>query len=578
MEENMGSCKTAATFSGALILSLAGASFTPAWSGAETDTSATTKIKEAPAPSVTQDQLNAAASDENNFLHTNGNYDQTRYFPGKQINKDNVGKLHPAWIFQTEVKESLETTPIVVDGVMYVTTSFNHVYALNAKTGEEYWHYKHKMGPVTTYCCGPNNRGVAIYKDKVYMATLDSKLVALDAKTGSLLWQTNIAEPEKGYSETMAPTAVDGKILIGTNGGEYGIRGFVRAYDADTGKLVWNFDTIPENSVGVWATKDATGKDLHRDIEAEKAALKKMGDPYKTLGGGVWQNPSVDLKTKRIYFVVGNPSPDLDGSIRPGDNLYTESLVSVDLETGKYVCHFQYIPHDVWDLDDTSPTVLVDAKDKDGNVVPAVIHGGKTGHVYVNSRKDCSLIRFSEPMVSQDGMYTLPTAEGARMLPGANGGVEWSVMAVNPELGLTYAVNLHQPMTYQVESSPYPGGKLWLGGAFKVIPTEESFGNVTAVDYNTGKIAWQVKTPLPMMGGALTTAGGLMFTGEGDGWFRAYDAESGKVLWSFFAGAGVNAPPASYSVDGKQYIVVGAGGNTQIDFKRGNNIIAFTVD
>jgi alcohol dehydrogenase (cytochrome c) len=578
MEENMGSCKTAATFAGVLILSLAGASFTPAWSGAETDTSATTKIKEAPAPSVTQDQLNAAASDENNFLHTNGNYDQTRYFPGKQINKDNVGKLHPAWIFQTEVKESLETTPIVVDGVMYVTTSFNHVYALNAKTGEEYWHYKHKMGPVTTYCCGPNNRGVAIYKDKVYMATLDSKLVALDAKTGSLLWQTNIAEPEKGYSETMAPTAVDGKILIGTNGGEYGIRGFVRAYDADTGKLVWNFDTIPENSVGVWATKDATGKDLHRDIEAEKAALKKMGDPYKTLGGGVWQNPSVDLKTKRIYFVVGNPSPDLDGSIRPGDNLYTESLVSVDLETGKYVCHFQYIPHDVWDLDDTSPTVLVDAKDKDGNVVPAVIHGGKTGHVYVNSRKDCSLIRFSEPMVSQDGMYTLPTAEGARMLPGANGGVEWSVMAVNPELGLTYAVNLHQPMTYQVESSPYPGGKLWLGGAFKVIPTEESFGNVTAVDYNTGKIKWQVKTPLPMMGGALTTAGGLMFTGEGDGWFRAYDAESGKVLWSFFAGAGVNAPPASYSVDGKQYIVVGAGGNTQIDFKRGNNIIAFTVD
>jgi alcohol dehydrogenase (cytochrome c) len=578
MEENMGSCKTAATLAGALILSLAGASFTPAWSGAETEASATTKTKDAPAPSVTQDQLNAAASDENNFLHTNGNYDQTRYFPGKQINKDNVGKLHPAWIFQTEVKESLETTPIVVDGVMYVTTSFNHVYALNAKTGEEYWHYKHKMGPVTTYCCGPNNRGVAIYKDKVYMATLDSKLVALDAKTGSLLWQTDIAEPEKGYSETMAPTAVDGKILIGTNGGEYGIRGFVRAYDADTGKLVWNFDTIPENSVGVWATHDATGKDMHRDIEAEKAALKKLGDPYKTLGGGVWQNPSVDLKAKRIYFVVGNPSPDLDGSIRPGDNLYTDSLVSLDLDTGKYVCHFQYIAHDVWDLDSVSPTVLVDVKDKDGKTIPGVLHAGKTGNVYVHDRKDCSLIRFSDAMVDQTGMWTLPTADGAPMLPGANGGVEWSVMAVNPELGLTYAVNLHQPMTYHVENSPYPGGKLWLGGAFKIIPGSDQFGNVTAVDYNTGKIKWQVKTPLPMMGGALTTAGGLMFTGEGDGWFRAYDAESGKVLWSFFAGAGVNAPPASYSVDGKQYIVVGAGGNTQIDFKRGNNIIAFTVD
>ena len=562
----MSSWKMTGALVGALALSFAG------WTLAQAEP------KGAPASAVTQEQLNAAAKDENNFLHTNGNYDQTRYFPGKQINTSNVGKLHPAWIFQTEVKESMETTPIVVNGVMYVTTSFDHVYALNAKTGEEYWHYKHAMGPVTTYCCGPNNRGVAVYDDKVYLATLDAKLVALDAKTGSVVWQTEIADPTLGYSETMAPTAVDGKILIGTNGGEYGIRGFVKAYDAKTGKLVWTFDTSPENSVGVWATTDATGKDLHRDVAAEKAQLAKTGDPYKTVGGGVWQNPSIDLATKRIYFVVGNPSPDLDGSVRPGDNLYTESLVSVDLDTGKYVCHFQYIPHDLWDLDDTSPTVLINAKDKDGNVVPAVIHGGKTGHVYVNSRKDCSLIRFSEPMVSQEGMYTLPTAEGARMLPGANGGVEWSPMAVNPELGLTYAVNLHQPMTYQVQSSPYPGGKLWLGGAFKVIATEASFGNVTAVDYNTGKIKWQVKTPLPMMGGPLTTAGGLMFTGEGDGWFRAYDAATGKVLWSFFAGAGVNAPPASYAIDGKQYVVVGAGGNTQIDFKRGNNIIAFTID
>jgi len=546
--------------------------------GDETENVATTTTREAPVPSVTQDMLSGAATDTKNNLHTNLNYEQTRYYQGKQINKSNVGKLRPAWIFQTEVVESLETTPIVVDGVMYVTTSFNHVYAIDAKTGEQFWHYKHKMGPVTTYCCGPNNRGVAIHKDKVYMGTLDAKLVALDAKTGSLVWETQIADPELGYSETMAPTAVDGKILIGTNGGEYGIRGFVRAYDAETGKQVWNFHTIPENSVGVWATHDATGKDMHRDIEAEKAALKKLGDPYKTLGGGVWQNPAVDLEKKRIYFVVGNPSPDLDGSIRPGDNLYTDSLVSVDLNTGEYVCHFQYIAHDVWDLDSVSPPILVDVKNKDGETVPGVIHAGKTGNVYVHNRDDCSLIRFSEAMVDQTGMWTLPTPEGAKMLPGANGGVEWSPMAVNPDLGLSYAVNLHQPMTYHVESSPYPGGKLWLGGAFKVIPGSEQFGNVTAVDYNTGKIKWQKKTPLPMMGGALATAGGLVFTGEGDGWFRAYDAESGDVLWSFFAGAGVNAPPAAYSVDGKEYIVVGAGGNTQIDFKRGNNIIAFTAD
>jgi PQQ-dependent dehydrogenase (methanol/ethanol family) len=584
----MATRKLAGALTETLILSLTGPDV--GWS----------QTKAAPVTPVTQNQLNAATSDANNFLHTNGNYEQTRYYPGKQINTSNVGKLRPAWIFQTDVKESLQTTPIVVDGVMYITTAFNHVYALNARTGEEYWHYKHKMDPVTTYCCGPNNRGVALYKDKVYMGTLDSTLVALDAKTGSLVWETQIAEPELGYSETMAPTAVDGKILIGTSGGEYGIRGFMRAYDADTGKLVWNFYTIPENSVGVWATHDATGKDLHRDIEAEKEALKKLGDPYKTLGGPVWQNPAVDLKTKRIYFVVGNPSPDFDGSLRPGDNLYTNSLVSVDLETGKYVCHFQYIAHDLWDLDAVSPPILVDVKDKQGNNVAGVIHAGKSGYVYVHKRDDCSLIRFSEAMVVQENVWIPPTKKSKvrslleknplvrsiyRSLFGESfaapiiiGGVGWSPMAVDPQLGLSYAVNFYQPMTYHVESTPYPGGKLWLGGAFMKVPVEEQHGNVTAIDYDTGRIAWQVKTLLPMVGGVLATAGGLVFTGERDGWFRAYDAKSGKVLWSFFAGAGVNAPPASYSADGKQYIVVGAGGNYADNVKRGNNIIAFALN
>ena len=526
---------------------------------------------------VTQDMLNRAAGDGNNFLHTNGNYAQTRYYPARQINVDNVHKLRPAWIFQTEVTESQETTPIVVNGIMYITTSFSHVYALNAATGQEIWHYKHKMGPITTYCCGPNNRGVAAYGDKVYLGTLDAKLVALDAKTGRVVWETQIADPELGYSETMAPTVANGKVLIGTNGGEYGIRGFLKAYDSETGKLLWTFHTTAENSVGVWATHDATGRNMLRDIAAEKAALAKLGDPYKTLGGGVWQNPAVDLETNRIYFMAGNPSPDLDGSIRPGDNLYTNSLISVDLDTGKYACHFQYIAHDVWDLDAVSPPVLVDVQDEKGNTVPGVLHGGKTGHIYVHDRRDCRLIRFSEAMVPQENMWVLPTKEGKRMLPGANGGVEWSPLAVDESLGLTYAINLHQPMTYHVESTPYPEGKLWLGGAFKVIASEQQWGNVTAVDYNTGKIKWKVKTAQPMIGGILATAGGLVFTGEGNGLFKAYDSATGNVLWSFQAGAGVNAPPASYTVDGKQYIVVGAGGNVQLNYKRGNNIIAFTL-
>jgi PQQ-dependent dehydrogenase (methanol/ethanol family) len=527
---------------------------------------------------VTQDQLNAADKSVSNFLLTNVNYAQTRFHPARQIGRDNVKNLHVAWIFQTDVKESLETSPIVVDGVMYVTTSFSHVYALDAKTGVQLWHYNHKMGLVTTYCCGPNNRGVQILGDLVYLATLDSKLVALNTKTGAVVWQSDIADPELGYSETMAPTVIKDKVLIGTNGGEYGVRGFVKAYDAKTGKLLWTFNTIPESTVGVWATKDATGRDLHRNIQAEKDQLAKTGDPFARLGGGVWQNPAVDLATNRIYFVVGNPSPDLNGSVRPGDNLYTNSLVSLDLDTGKYICHFQYIPHDVWDLDAASPPVLVDVRGKDGKTIPGVIHAGKTGHIYVHDRKDCSMIRFSEAMVPQENMWVLPTKEGARMLPGANGGVEWSPIATDPGQGLAYAINLHQPMTYQVEDSPYPNGKLWLGGAFKVIPGEAQAGNITAVDYNTGKIKWQVKTPEPMIGGILATAGGLVFTGEGNGKFAAYNSSNGKELWNFRAGAGVNAPPSTYMVGGKQYIVVGAGGNTQIDFRRGNNIIAFSLN
>ena len=228
----------------------------------------------------------------------------------------------------------METAPIVINGVMFLTTSFNHVYAINATTGEEYWHYKHKMGPITTFCCGPNNRGVAVSGDTLYMGTLDAKLVALDAKTGKVVWEKQIADPEKGYSETMAPVVVDGKVLIGTNGGEYGIRGFVKAFDAKDGSLLWTFYSIPEKSEGVWAVNDATGRNMHRNIDAEKAAYAKDSGFFQTLGGGVWMTPAVDLKTRTVFFVAGNPSPDLYGAIRPGDNLYTNSMVAVDLDKG----------------------------------------------------------------------------------------------------------------------------------------------------------------------------------------------------------------------------------------------------
>ncbi len=529
---------------------------------------------------VTQAMLDGAAHNSIDWLQSNGSYDQTRYFPGTQINTANVAKLRPAFIVQTAVNESMETAPIVSNGIMFITTSFNNVYAVDAADGKEFWHYKHKMGPVTTFCCGPNNRGVAISGDRLFMGTLDSKLVALDAKSGKLLWESQIGDPEQGYSETMAPTVVDDKVLIGTNGGEYGIRGFVKAFNAADGKLLWTFYTIPDSGQeGVWATKDATGRDLKRDIDAEKKQLAdKGGDFYKTLGGGVWMAPAVDRKTHTVFFAVGNPSPDLYGAVRPGDNLYTDSLVAIDLDSGKYKWHYQYVPHDVWDLDAASPPILADVRDASGKMVPAVIEGGKTGHVYVHDRSTGKLIRFSQAMIPQENMWTLPTAAGARMLPGANGGVEWSPMAFSPKTRLAYAANLHQPMTYQVEEAAYPGGsKLWLGGAFKTIPTEQQWGRLVAVNVDTGKVAWGYKTDQPLIGGVLATAGGLVFNGEGNGLFRAFDASSGKKLWEFQCGAGVNAPAVSYMDHGKQYVAVAAGGNTQLDFKRGNTVVVFAL-
>src|SRR5207253_6061404 len=228
--------------------------------------------------------------------------------------------------------------------------------------------------------------------------------------------------------------------------------------------------------------------------------------------------------------VAGNPSPDLYGTDRPGDNLYTDSMVAIDLNTGKYKWHFRYVAADVWDLDAVSPPILTQAKDKDGKMVDVVIHGGKTGHVYVHERGTGKLIRFSEAMIPQENMWVLPTADGARMLPGANGGVEWSPMAFSPKHRMAYALNLHQPMTYHVESSKYPGGKLWLGGAFKVIEGEKQWGRLAAVNIDTGKVAWKFDTEQPLIGGAMATGGDLVFYGVGNGFIRALNARNGEKL------------------------------------------------
>ena len=535
------------------------------------------------------DEIREAGSQSRDWLNYGGDIGQLRFVPSDAINKDNVGRLRVKWIHQSGVVGSNETTPIVEGGVMYLTTPFNHVFAVDAASGRELWHYEHKLGTIIP-CCGPNNRGVAIAGNTVYMATLDAMLVALDKRTGEVLWETEIADSEAGYSETHAPVIYKDMVILGIAGAEYGIRGFVSAYNKDTGDLIWRTHLIPapdeaspdgvKGWEGVFAEKADGINPLHRDIAAEKAAIAsgKFADSWKRGGASEWMTPSVDPVLGLVVATTGNPSPDLDGSIRPGDNRWSDSLVALDVETGEMKWAYQYVPHDVWDLDAVSPPILTDVADENGNMVPGVVTGGKTGWVYVHDRRDGHLIRRSAPMVPHDNLFALPTEEGVRMLPGANGGVEWSPGAFNPDNRLVYYVNLHQPMNYITHSVPYKKGALWLGSAFVAIPGEQQWGNVTAVNVDTGEIAWQTKTEQPMIGGALVTAGGVVFAGEGNGLFKAYDADNGDVLWSFQAGAGVNSAPMAFEIDGKLHIAVASGGVHQTNFKRGDSVLVFSID
>lgn len=528
---------------------------------------------------VSQERLNNAASNATDFLHTHGNYQQTRYHLANQINRDNVKNLKLAWTFSTDVKENLQAPPIVFDGLMLVTTSYNHLFAIDVRTGKQVWKFVPALSPTIQLCCGPMNRGVEVLDGLVYMATLDAKIVALDLRTGKLVWETQIADPLQGYSATTAPTVVDGMVIAGVVGAEYGIRGMIRAFDAKTGKPRWTFYVTPENSVGVWAERDATGQIMGRDIAEEKATYAKLGDPYKHLGGSIWQNPAVDLKNRRIYFVTGNPSPDLDGSVRPGDNLYTVSMVSIDLDTGKYVCHLQYIPHDLWDLDATSPVILTEVKDKDGKTIPGALHAGKSGYLYVHDARDCSLIRYTE--VSEHlNMWAKPSVEGVLRKPANSGGVSTSPMAIDPNLHLAYALTAERTVRYfKGRSLEYRSGQQWAGGVMRGAPEQPSWGEIVAVNYDTGAVKWRVKKGTLMIGGALVTAGGVLFaSGTGDGEFGAYNTETGEQLWSYKASAGVNAFPSTFVVDGKQYVAVGAGGNSLLNYPRGNTFLVFALD
>ena len=505
---------------------------------------------------VSDTMMGSVDSHPADWLLHGRDYSNQRFSPLKDINAGNVSSLVPVALVQTGITSSFETTPIVVDGVMYATTPVvdnkMKILAIRANSGDVIWESTYTLSDFKI-CCGPVNRGVAVAYGNVYVVTLDDRLIALDAASGEVRWNVGVADPTVGYSETMAPQVYKGKIIVGSAGGEWPIRGFVAAFDATNGKEVWRWHSTDPKSFA--------------------------GDAWQRGGGMVWTTPAIDIERDLIIFSTGNPNPDLYGAGRKGDNLYTDSIVALHASTGKLAWYFQEVPHDVWDYDAVSNVVLFDTVDK-GKTVPAAGEAGKTGWFYILNRNTGKLIRRSDAFVDQSkNMFSQPTMEGVQMLPGANGGAEWSPPAYSPLTHSVYILGMNQLMTFTTGKDPgFQPGTMRLGSAFTNVEKDPLQNGVfTAINVDTGTVAWQYKARQPLIGGALATAGNLVFMGEGDGYFDAFDATSGTKLWKFNLGAGVNAPPITYTVDGVQYIAVAAGGNFQMGFPYGDTIAIFKL-
>lgn len=548
-----------------------------------------------------------------------------RYATPSQINTGNVGKLTRAWAYKSGVKATFQSTPIMVDRTVYLSLPFNGVVALDAVSGRQLWRYEHLRKKDYPMCCGPANRGVAVADGKVFMGTVDARLVALDAESGKVLWDVEVAEADSARQESvttltesdplrkasiagqsgvgiaMAPVVHKGKVLIGVTGvgyglhldsdrdgaplgavvgfaGNYGRPGFLAAFDVHTGKRVWQFDTIaPSNWEGEFRLSTPDGVPLHRDIEKERADLPKYPDAARYGGGSAWSTPAIDAANGLLYFGTGNPSPQMDGTSRPGDNLYTVSLVCLDVETGKIRWHYQQVPHDQWGYDVASPAVLFDYPHK-GKRVPAVGQAAKIGWYYIHNRLTGELLKKSDEFVAHQNTFTNPTPEGQVILPGVLGGINWSPTSVDAKGLVAYVPAIHWPVKYTKRVIPATTAKPAVEyTTLEPLMDVPRWGVLSAIDLTTGKMKWQHKTAQPLVGGVLATAGNLVFMGEGNGRFNAYDAASGQTLWSDQLDAGVNAPPVTWQIDGVQYVGVAAGGNQIFGYKAGDTFQVYRL-
>ena len=510
------------------------------------------------------------------WLNHGRTYDNQRFSPLAQVTRANVATLGLAGIFQLNVDRAhgLEATPIVANGVMYVTTSYDNVLAFDLRTRRRLWQYEHKLA-TAIFCCGPINRGVAVAQGMVFVATLDAHLVALDATTGKPRWDVTTHAADSGYAHTEAPLVVGNRVIVGAAGGEYGIRGSVSAYDTRSGALVWRWHTVPSPAEGgwwgKWRTTTPSGDKLPRDIAQEHADSAKYADAWQRGGGPVWTTPAYDAELGLIYFGVGNPSPSNDGELRPGDNLHNNSTVALDATTGKLRWYDQHVPHDLWDYDTPNPPVIARVGAR-----KVVIHAGKIGWAYVYDAATGELLRRSQPFVPQHNLFIAPNKAGVLVAPGPAGGANWPPSSFSPRTGLFYVSATDFPMVFTREPQEYKKGEVYISGGMVPAPGVSPKGTLSAIDPATGRLAWQVRLDTWLWGGTLATAGDLVFMGDPSGYLHAYDARTGRELWSFFCGAGVDAPPISFELDGRQYIAVAAGGSRYGDLK-GNAVLLFTL-
>lgn len=498
---------------------------------------------------VTYERLVNAAREPQNWLTYWGDYSAIRHRDLSQIHTGNVKDLRVEWIFQTGQTGAFETVPLVVDGIMYITGGNGYAWAVDARSGRQLWMYKHAFPP--GHPSQGVNRGFAILGERLFMVTPDAGVIALEARTGHLLWQTEMAPPNNGqHTATLAPLAIRDKILTGISGGEFGIRGFIDAYDAATGKRVWRFHTIP--------------------AKGEPGGETWLGESWQRGGGATWMTGTYDPKLNTVYWGVGNPGPDLYGESRRGDNLYTCSLVALDGDTGKLKWHFQFTPHDLHDWDAAETPMLLDLSWK-GQPRKLVVQANRNAFFYVLDRETGEFLMakpfqhqtWAKEMDGRGRPVTLPnsdpTPEGARVCPALAGGANWMAPSWNPRTGLFYFAVREGCDEYYTSAPVYIAGKPYWGSVSRGATNEKEWGVLKALDPRTGETKWDFRYYRAPWAGTLSTSGGLIFAGDEDGYLMAFDAKTGVHLWKLGTGSRLVSSPITWMLHGRQYVTMPSG-------------------